>query len=187
MQNPATWLLWFIGNRIFASAVMIFIGGICVLIFGMAPMDLAAAATASAPWWFDTWWFRFLVIVVGLGLIFFAINLNLMSAKQSAVDRLSRLLSDAIHDPFNRPVTSDAEALAAWNDYLAWNARVLAILNWRFFTETDRIHFDRLGAFPVIRFGHLYNDAQQNHARMLNQMAIKFDRLREITRHYNRR
>lgn len=111
-------------------------------------------------------------------------NLRKINDKQDEVDRLSALLSEGIHQIWNRSVTSQQE-LDDLNDYwIDWQARVSAKLD-EPFTDSDRVHFKRLGVVPIIGRGGTFNDPQNLHGKILMEYALKEARLREIIRDHN--
>src|SRR5262249_42602277 len=102
--------------------------------------------------------------------------------KQPFIDELSRELSWAIHNLLNRKAPSDD---GIWkqqdrdqlkNEMDAWFKKITVKLqNREVFTESDEMHFDRLGFVdPVVVTGFPDLD---HHMAMLK---LKFERLREI-------
>lgn len=100
--------------------------------------------------------------------------------KQAALDGLSEEISWAIHHIVNMPKPAeeswDAYALRFNNAANEWCTRVDTMLSNRsFFTQSDLIHFQRLGVIHMFRMtGHPNTD----HA--FSMLSLKLDRLREI-------
>jgi len=103
--------------------------------------------------------------------------------KQEKVDQLSRLLSDAISDLLNRQLADTNEVPQFRNDFDEWCGKAKSILqDRRFFTESDEVHFDRLGTVVTRQFAHRVNN---EHQHILSMLDIKFERLRDIVMRNN--
>ena len=102
------------------------------------------------------------------------------SGKQKAVDDLAEDLSWSIHNLLNRnPPVRSASDVATWKrDYDDWCRKVSDKLgNRAFFTRSDQLHFDRLGFVETTPMAVAFNS---EHANLLGQLALKYERLREV-------
>lgn len=132
---------------------------------------------------------RCVAIIVGLlALILGITRLIWLFNKQRQVDFLAEKVSFAIKTLVNFPKGSNEETdkdkerrKQEWEQ--RWEER---FTNWRnsvstkladrlFFTRADQLHFDRLGFVPIII---MTNDS--NRDRLLGQLKLKLDRLREL-------
>jgi len=107
-----------------------------------------------------------------------------VSNKQSEVDVLSALLSEGINRVWNREINSEQEFeefRSYWED---WRSLVIAQLE-QHFTQSDVIHFSRLGVIPIVHRGNLYEPRADKHSHILMQYALQEQRLREIIRDHN--
>lgn len=156
-----------------------------LVVAGMTFPDAIAYLMQSPPLWLTTWWFRLLasiaVVVVGLIALYFRYGYARATKRQQAIDSLSRDISEAIHDLLNRHTRESITDtfLAQWErDYQAWCQKVSDKLKDRnFFTESDQLHFDRLGIIPTTS---LTNNARLDW--LINMLGLKFERLRDIIR-----
>jgi hypothetical protein len=99
--------------------------------------------------------------------------------RQAAIDSLSRDLSDAIHSLLNRkhPQEIDVSFIKTWSkDFYEWCSLVSKKLDDReFFTESDRLHFERLGVVPMSMFS-----GNPEYDRLVSMLNLKFQRLRDL-------
>lgn len=107
-----------------------------------------------------------------------AINEARGRVRQNEIDDLAEDLSWAIHNLLNKPVSSEGE-VSQWElEFRAWCEKVSKKLeNRAAFTRADQLHFDRLGFVPPANFAGSFN---QHHERLISQLKLKFERLREI-------
>lgn len=153
------------------------------IVVGMTLPDFIARFLENPPGWLTTWWFR-LLLTIGLtaivgGGLYLTFGVVRVSKRQAAVDSLARDISEAIHDLLNRHTreTITPQFIDQWEkDYREWCDKVSKKLsNRRFFTESDQLHFDRLGVVPQLGMtGHAKLDW------LIAQLQLKFDRLRQI-------
>lgn len=171
-------LLQWIGGAITRVAGTALVFGVFFVIFGLTPGDAVVGWLVALPEWMQSGWFKLGLVLVGLALIWASLRYNLWSRRQVVIDELAEELSCAIHNLLNRHVTSEEE-LKVWEaDYRAWLDRVNTKLgNRAFFTRADQIHFERLGTFPASSYAIQFNP---HHNNLLNQLGVKFDRLRDI-------
>jgi hypothetical protein len=178
MRHKVGSALQFIGGGISRAAVTAIFVGIFFLIAGVTPWQAVAHFLQNPPSFLGSIWFNPGLTIVGLVIIGLSLWVNLWSKKQQAIDDLAEEMSWAIHDLVNRtPRPSSDEEIAKWEaDYRKWDERVSKKLeNRAFFTRADQLHFDGLGFIePVAMSGHQHFD------RLLSQLRLKFERLRDV-------
>lgn len=108
--------------------------------------------------------------------------LQLISNKQASVDQLARLLSDAIHEIWNRPVENEDEFQLFRQYWEDWQRRVHDVLVANF-SIADTLSFDRLGVVPIVRKAGSWDDPR--YLKIMQEYALKEARLREIIRDHN--
>jgi len=102
--------------------------------------------------------------------------------RRIAVDELALLQSEAIHEIWNRPVSSDAEVDSLERYDVGWQRRVAAILE-RDFSKAEVVHFTRLGVVPMAFRDGTFN---ARHAKILREYALREDRLRDIITRFSK-
>ena len=113
-----------------------------------------------------------------LAVIWASLHFNVWSLRQRSIDALAEDMSWAIHNLLNRSVASQADLVTWQTDYKEWCGRVSQRLDNRaFFTRADQLHFDRLGFVPPAALAISFN---QHHAWLTAQLALKFERLRDV-------
>ena len=177
---PAEKLLSYISWPFIRGAKALLLTGICLLGFGMTPIELASFIISSPPTWLSSIWLRLGMIIVGLALIFVSITYNIWSKKRQAIDDLAEDISWAIRDLVNRhitkPIPTAADVDAFERDYKEWCEKVSKKLEMRaFFTKADQLHFDRLGFITPVNMTGV-----QKYDWLLSQLRLKFDRLRDV-------
>ena len=159
--------------------------GLFYIAVGMTLPDFVSGVMERPPTWLTTWWFRLLFILalaaISLSVLYLRFGHKRDKARQDAIDSLSRDLSRAIHELLNRPRPApiSPDYVANWQtDFQGWCDLVSQKLRDRhFFTESDQLHFDRLGVVPQLTIsGHPQLDW------LISMLSLKFDRLREIIR-----
>jgi hypothetical protein len=170
-------ILQFVGGaitRVAGSALLI---GVFFVLVGVTPWQYVAELIGHPPAWMQSSWFRLTILVLGLAVIWFALNFNRWSLRQRAIDSLAEDISWAISDLLNRKAEDTGGYIDQWQqDFNDWCSRVSAKLeNRAFFTRADQLHFDRLGFVDPIL---MYQNPRLNH--LLSQLRLKIDRLRDI-------
>ena len=102
--------------------------------------------------------------------------------RRIAVNELALLQSEAIHEIWNRPVSSDAEVDSLEQYDIGWQRRVAAILE-RDFSKAEVVHFTRLGVVPMTFRDGTFN---AKHAKILREYALREDRLRDIVTRFSK-
>ena len=169
--------MW-IGGSITRAAGTGLVVGLFMIAYGATPGQAVADFLTHLPPEVVSPWFRLVLVVVGLAVIWTSLHFNVWSLRQRSIDALAEDLSWAIHNLLNRHVASQSD-LGTWEaDYHAWCRRVSQKLeNRAFFTRADQLHFDRLGFVPQTALATNFN---QHHAWLTAQLALKFERLRDV-------
>lgn len=157
--------------------------GLFFLLTGLLPWEYAVELIVAPPYWLTNGFTRVALVVIGLAVIAGSLRFNVWSRKQMAIDDLAEDLSWAIHNLLNRKVKSDPDLDQVKADIDTWCDKISGKLeNRTFFTRADQLHFDRLGAVPNKGWDIAYmahpNDGRHNY--VLNNLNLKFDRLRDI-------
>ena len=161
------------------------IGGVFLVIVGMTGPDFVAWILSDPPSWLTSWWFilTFIctLVAIAFSVLYWKFGANRETERQKILDELSRNISAVIHDLINRPWPSGSVGLDDWiskwdRDFQAWCQKITNTLsNRRYFTESDQIHFDRLGYVPKLnRTGHPRFDYLDS------MLSLKIERLREV-------
>jgi len=136
------------------------------------------------PDWVFGGWFKLILVVVGLVVIAASLKFNVWYSRQKAVNELSEMLSTAINQLLSRQISNDMELGQLKSDISSWCDEILAKIDQypTYFSKSDRIHFDRLGAVPENDWGIAYkaDNDDTRHRHQLNMLSLKFDRLRDI-------
>jgi len=172
-----TFLSW-IGGGISGAAATGLVIGIFFMVTGGLPWEFVVELIADPPYWLTNSFVKFLLIIVGLIIIFVSLRWNLWSRRQKAIDDLAEDLSWAINNLLNRnPCPSTQTDIDNWaKEYRGWCAKISGQLDSRaFFTRADQLHFDRLGFIDPIQMS-----GQPNYDWWLGQLRLKFERLRDV-------
>ena len=165
-------LFQFIGGAITRVAGTALIIGIFFVLMGVTPWQFVVQQIAQPPAWMASSWFRLVILVLGLSVIWVSFNFNRWSVRQRTIDGLAEDISWAIDNLLNRHpgIDPDAKFIDNWkSDFENWCAGVSKKLgNRAFFTRADQLHFDYLG----------FIDPRLNH--LLSQLRVKIDRLRDV-------
>ena len=131
---------------------------------GRNTLAICGATNRQPPAWMASSWFRLVILVLGLSVIWVSFNFNRWSVRQRTIDGLAEDISWAIDNLLNRHpgIDPDAKFIDNWkSDFEKWCAGVSKKLgNRAFFTRADQLHFDYLGFIDPIQF---YQNLQLNH------------------------
>jgi len=172
------WFWMWIGGSITRVAGTGLVIGLFIVAYGAAPGQAMADLLARLPPGVTNPWFKLVLVVVGLCVIFASLHFNVWSLRQKAIDDLAEDLSWAIHHLLNKAVSNEPEVAEWESEYRAWCEQVSRKLgNRAFFTRADQLHFDRLGFVPSTNLAGSYNE---RHAWLASQLSLKFERLRDV-------
>ena len=177
-------ILRWIGGSLSRTAGTGLVFGTIMLVFGMTPGELVVLVAGAMPDWVFGGWFKLALVVLGLFIIWGSLRFNVWSQRQKAVNELAKRLSDAIRDLMNRQITNDVELGQFESDFGYWCDEIANRIEHyaAYFSEADKIHFDQIGQVPGNSWGHAYVSAQagNRHNHLLNELNVKFERLRDI-------
>jgi hypothetical protein len=130
-------ILQFVGGRIGGLAFSGVLLGIFLLVFGVSPGEFAANVFQNPPAWLLNPWIGFVIIVIGLLVIWGSLSFNIWSNKQKAIDDLAEDIAFAIRDLIahrSRPQT-EVEIDKWKKDFDTWCNRVSKKLENRAFSH----------------------------------------------------